>query len=82
MLILNKVLINVHLLVNKLYEYQNAWCNDKGQFQFQSYHIVDYVISSFLAPLLQIFTSHTFRIVWYLLCFPPHKTLQVIMSIL
>ena len=24
-----KLLINVHLLVNELYEYQNAWCNDK-----------------------------------------------------
>jgi len=29
MQILIKVLINVHLLVNKLCEYQNARCNDK-----------------------------------------------------
>jgi hypothetical protein len=34
-----KVLINVHLLVNKLYEYQNARCNDK-KIKIQSFPFI------------------------------------------
>ena len=35
MQIVIKVLMNVHLLVNEMYEYQNAWYNDNKNFLVQ-----------------------------------------------
>jgi len=41
MQILIQVLINVHLLVNELCEYQNARCNDKNYFtSFEIYNLL------------------------------------------